>query len=61
MEENFGCIEEDFGFTGYISCVDNHNFVQYKLPCYKDFPNQNKYNSILVEITGYANWKTAND
>ena len=53
--------DEDFGFLGYISCVDNHNVVQYKLPCYKRFPNQNKYDSILIEITGFAEWKTAND
>lgn len=53
--------DEDFGFMGYISCVDNHNVVQYKLPCYKGFPNQNKYDSILVEITGSAEWETANN
>ena len=53
--------DEDFGFCGYISCVDNHNVVQYKLPCHKDFPNQNKYDSILIEIMGYADWKISND
>ena len=46
--------DEDFGFCGYISCVDNHNVVKYKLPRHKDFPNQNKYDSILIEIMGYA-------
>ena len=53
--------DEDLGFCGYISCVDNHNVVQYKLPCHKDFPNQNKYDSILIEIMGYADWKISND
>lgn len=53
-------MEDDFGFCGYISCVENHEVVHYKLPNSKDFPNQYQYDSILLELSGNAKWELEN-
>ena len=53
--------EDDFGFCGYISCVENHDALHYKLPDCKDFPNQYQYDSIILELSGIAEWGLKND
>lgn len=53
-------MDDDFGFCGYIACVENHDVLHYKLPDCKDFPNQYQYDSILLEISGDAKWELVN-
>lgn len=53
-------MDDDFGFCGFISCMENHNVVQYKLPECDEFPSQYQYDSILVEISGIADWELEN-
>lgn len=62
----YGCdsnlvMDDPFGFCGYISCVENHDVVYYMLPDCKDFPNQYQYDSIILELSGTAEWELEND
>lgn len=54
-------MDDPFGFCGYISCVENHDVLHYKLPDCKDFPNQYQYDSIILELSGIAEWGLKND